>query len=187
MAGDIKYRDLNGDGVITSLDRVPIGFPTVPEIVYGFGFSAGYKNLDLSCFFQGSARSSFYIDAENTSPFVENQALLKAYSESYWSEDNRNIYALWPRLSNTNINNNLQASTWFLRNGAFLRLKTVELGYSFPRKLISKVHLTNARIYASGINLLTFSPFKLWDVEMGGNGLGYPIQRVINVGLNINF
>lgn len=187
MAGDIKYRDLNGDGVITSLDRVPIGFPTVPEIVYGFGFSAGYKNLDLSCFFQGSARSSFYIDAENTSPFVENQALLKAYSESYWSEDNRNIYALWPRLSNTPINNNLQASTWFLRNGAFLRLKTVELGYSFPRKLISKVHLTNARIYASGINLLTFSPFKLWDVEMGGNGLGYPVQRVINVGLNINF
>ena len=187
MAGDIKYRDLNGDGVITSLDRVPIGFPTVPEIVYGFGFSAGYKNLDLSCFFQGSARSSFYIDAENTSPFVDNQALLKAYSESYWSEDNRNIYALWPRLSNTAINNNLQASTWFLRNGAFLRLKTVELGYSFPRKLISKVHLTNARIYASGINLLTFSPFKLWDVEMGGNGLGYPVQRVINVGLNINF
>ena len=94
MAGDIKYKDINGDGQITETDMVPIGYPTSPEIIYGFGFSAGYKGFDLSCFFQGSARSSFWIDPENTAPFIGNQrTLLKAYADDHWSEENRNLYA----------------------------------------------------------------------------------------------
>jgi TonB-linked SusC/RagA family outer membrane protein len=136
-AGDIKYHDVNRDGQITELDKVPIGFPTDPEIMYGFGFSLGYKSIDFSCFFQGSARSSFWIDASATSPFHNETQLLKAYADNYWSEDNRNIYALWPRLSSTINSNNVQPSTWFMRDGAFLRLKSIELGYTLPKVVLA--------------------------------------------------
>ena len=188
MAGDIKYKDINGDGQITETDMVPIGYPTSPEIIYGFGFSAGYKGFDLSCFFQGSARSSFWIDPENTAPFIGNQrTLLKAYADDHWSEENRNLYALWPRLSATKRTNNYQKSTWFMRDGSFLRLKSVEMGYTIPEKITKKAHISMLRFYLSGTNLLTFSKFKLWDVEMGGKGLGYPVQMVINAGVQLNF
>lgn len=188
MAGDIKYRDMNGDGQITDLDRVPIGFPTIPEIVYGFGFSAGYKGFDFSAFFQGSARSSFWLDASNTSPFQNDIPLLKAYADNHWSEDNRNLYALWPRLSpNYSGNNFYHYSTWFMRNGAFLRVKTVELGYTLPESRSKKLMMKSTRIYVSGTNLFLLSGFNMWDIEMGGNGLGYPIQKVINVGAQIKF
>ena len=185
--GDIKYKDVNGDGQITPLDMVPIGYPTDPEIIYGFGFSSGYKRFDISCFFQGLARESFWIDPNATSPFVNNQRqLLKVYAEDHWSEDNQNVYALWPRLS-PNVNaNNTQMSTWFMRNGAFLRLKQLELGYTLPDVMLKKLQLTNARFYLNGSNLLNITSFKLWDVEMGGNGLGYPVQMVLNLGLQIS-
>jgi hypothetical protein len=111
MAGDIKYRDVNGDGQITELDIVPIGYPTVPEIIYGFGFSTGYKGFDFSMFFQGSARSSFWINATATSPFSNQNALLKAYANDHWSEENNNLYSLWPRLSTSVVNNNAQWNT----------------------------------------------------------------------------
>ncbi|MBO9154266.1 SusC/RagA family TonB-linked outer membrane protein [Chitinophaga sp. GCM10012297] len=186
-AGDIKYHDVNGDGQITTRDKVPIGYPTTPEIVYGFGFSMGYKNFDVSAFFQGLARESFWIDADSTAPFVNERALLQVYADDHWSESDRDLYAIWPRLSTRPIANNLQQSTWFMRNGAFLRLKTVELGYSIPPAALRRYKIDRIRIYASGINLLTFSKFKMWDVEMGGNGLGYPVQRVVNIGAQVSF
>lgn len=194
--GDIKYRDINNDGEITSLDMVPIGYPTQPEIVYGFGFSSGYKGFDVSCFFQGLARESFWIDPVATAPFVDvdgstsiisKNALLQVYANNHWTEENQNLYAIWPRLTNNINENNTQRSTWFMRDGSFLRLKTLEIGYSIPEKVIDKYHLNNCRIYFSGVNLLTFSKFKLWDPEMAGNGLGYPIQKVFNFGLQITF
>jgi TonB-linked SusC/RagA family outer membrane protein len=185
--GDIKYLDVNRDGRITAIDRVPIGNPTVPEIVYGFGFSAGYKGLDASCFFQGAANESFWINASSTSPFQGETQLLKVYADSHWSEDNRNMYAIWPRLSPVVNQNNIQTSTWFMRDGSFVRLKQAEAGYTIPGKWQKKLHLNTCRIYVSGTNLLLFSKFKLWDVEMAGNGLGYPIQRVFNIGLNLTF
>lgn len=187
-AGDIKYKDINKDGKITDQDKVPIGYPTSPEIIYGFGATIGYKSFDLNFFFQGSARSSFWIDPEATAPFIGGQsALLKAYADDHWSEDNRNLYALWPRLSQTNIANNQQTSTWFMRDGSFLRLKTVEFGYNISPKLISRYRIAGARVYLSGTNLMTFSKFKLWDPEMGGNGLGYPLQSVYNFGVLLTF
>ncbi|RZM27026.1 MAG: TonB-dependent receptor [Pedobacter sp.] len=200
MGGDIKYRDVNGDGKITVLDQVPIGFPTEPEIVYGFGLSAGFKGFDMSAFFQGLTRESFWIDPQATAPFVsytyqnevvrgvtQNQ-LLKAYADDHWSEENRNVYALWPRLSAPEVSqNNSQPSTWFMRNGAFLRLKQVEFGYTLPKRIADRLHMSAPRIYVNGTNLLTFSKFGLWDVEMAGNGLGYPVQKVFNLGLNVAF
>jgi hypothetical protein len=86
-----------------------------------------------------------------------------------------------------NINNNLQASTWWLRNGSFMRLKSLELGYTLPGKLLQNLKIENVRIYFNGLNLLTWSSFKLWDPELGGNGFAYPIQKVYNVGVNVNF
>ncbi|MDR0543147.1 MAG: TonB-dependent receptor [Dysgonamonadaceae bacterium] len=199
-AGDIKYKDINKDGIIDENDQVPIGFPTTPEIIYGFGISAGYKKFDISCFFQGSALSSFWIDAEASAPFINhksndnllngfttNRALLQYWADSHWSEDDKNIYALWPRLSSTVNENNLQRSTWFMRDGTFLRLKTVEIGYSLPESWIRQAKVQSARLYATGNNLLVFSKFKMWDPEMAGNGLAYPVQRVINIGINVEF
>ncbi|MGY3052053.1 TonB-linked SusC/RagA family outer membrane protein [Pedobacter sp. UYEF25] len=184
--GDIKYTDVNRDGQITGADMVPIGNPRLPEIVYGFGFSSGFKNFDFSAFFQGLSNESFWIDSRATSPFNNETQLLKAYADSHWSEDSRDIYSLWPRLSSTVNENNSQLSTWFMRDGAFLRLKQVEIGYKIPQGIQHRLHTSNFRIYANATNLLNFSKFNLWDVEMGGDGLGYPIQRVFNLGINIS-
>ena len=196
LGGDIKYRDINGDDKITELDMVPIGFPTSPEIIYGFGLSMGYRGLDFSFFFQGLAHESFWIDVNKSAPFidpdtsnsiVEKNQLLKVFADNHWSEDNRNVQALWPRLSATVIENNAQTSTWFMRDGAFLRLKSVEVGYKIPDRLMNRAYIKNLRLYVSGTNLLTFSKFKLWDPEMAGNGLGYPVQRVLNFGAQLTF
>lgn len=195
MAGDIKYRDVNGDGKISELDKVPIGFPTTPEIIYGFGLSAGYKGFDASFFFQGAARESFWLDPKSVTPFLDGDdedglsgynSVLQVFADDHWSESNRDAYALWPRLANYEVTNNNQTSTWFMEDGSFLRLKSVEIGYTLPKRLADKVLLKNLRLYVSGTNLFYFSRFKLWDPEMAGNGLGYPIQRVFNVGLNIS-
>lgn len=185
--GDIKYTDVNRDGEITSADLVPIGYPTVPELVYGFGFSLGYKNFDISAFFQGTARESFSINVAQTAPFQDQTQLLEVYADSHWSENNRDLYAVWPRLSYTLNSNNNQPSTWFMRDGGFLRVKQIEIGYNLPKSIQKSLHTSNLRLYVNGSNLLTFSKFGWWDPEMAGNGLGYPIQRVINVGLNISF
>lgn len=185
--GDIKYTDVNRDGKIDAADQVAIGYPTVPEIVYGFGFSTGYKGFDFSMFFQGAARQSFWINPSSTAPFVNDTQVLKAYADSYWSEENQNVYALWPRLSTSLNSNNTATSTWWMRNAAFLRLKQMEFGYTIPNRITEKIKMNNLRFYVSGSNLLLFSKFKMWDVEMAGNGLGYPIQRVINFGLNLTF
>ena len=195
LPGDIKYKDINGDGIINEIDQVPIGYPTTPEINYGFGLSAGYKNFDMSVFFQGQGRSSFWIDAATMSPFrqfssggrVVETGLAKFIADNHWTELSQNPNAGWPRLSNTLIDNNNVRSTWFLRNNTFLRLKSAEIGYQLPDKLVKKIGLTSLRCYLSGTNLLLFSSFKLWDVEMGGNGLGYPLQRVYNLGINLSF
>jgi TonB-linked SusC/RagA family outer membrane protein len=193
--GDIKYTDVNRDGQITPADMVPIGNPTSPELIYGFGFSAGYKGFDVSVFFQGLGNESFWISLVDdynkktisTAPFQNETQLLKAYADSHWSEEHQDMYALWPRFSATLNPNNTQTSTWFMRNGSFLRLKQAEIGYTVPGKWQQKLHIDQLRFYISGTNLLLFSKFKLWDAEMAGYGLGYPIQRVFNIGINLTF
>jgi TonB-linked SusC/RagA family outer membrane protein len=195
MAGDIKYKDINGDNVIDNNDQVPIGYPSVPEINYGFGISAGYKNIDFSCFFSGQARSSFWIDPKATAPFINDmgdgvtatRALLQYWADSHWDESNRNIYALWPRLSDAEVKNNTVTSTWFMRSGDILRLKSLEIGYTLPKKFVNIAGMQNVRFYASGTNLFGISKFKMWDPEMGNNGLAYPLQRVFNLGVTVEF
>lgn len=183
LAGDIKYRDIPNaegvcDGVIDANDRVYTGHPTVPEIVYGFGPSFSYKKWDFSCFFQGAARVSIVMS--DFHPFGTDalRNVQKFIADDYWSESNQNIHAAYPRLSKQYNENNTVNSTYWLRNGAFLKLKDAEVGYN--HKLF--------RIYLRGSNLLTFSPFDLWDPEQGsGNGMFYPTQRSVNVGIQFSF
>ena len=199
LAGDIKYRDINNDGVINADDRVPLGYPYTPEIIYGFGGAFGYRNFDFGIYFQGSGRSSFFINPSKIQPYnkvfydnnnnlmspgYENR-VMSAIAESHWTEDNRNLYAFWPRLSTYQIANNNVTSTWWMRNGSFLRLKSLDAGYTFDK--LGKVKLDNVRLYFSAINLFTWSKFKLWDPEMKADGLGYPIQAVYSLGVQINF
>ncbi len=196
MPGDIKYKDINDDGIINSYDMVPIGYTAVPQIESGVGFSFGAHGFDFSCFFRLAGRVSFMIDptgnsygdgSVGTAPFIGNHSLMQAWADDHWSESNRDPYALWPRLSNTARPNNEQPSTWWLRDGSYIRLKSAEIGYTIPSKYTRKIKAENIRIYVSGLNLFTLSKFDLWDVEMGSSGLNYPIQRVFNLGANINF
>jgi TonB-linked SusC/RagA family outer membrane protein len=195
LPGDIKYKDVNRDGLINNLDMVPLGKPQTPEINYGFGLSAGYKNVDLSVFFSGLAQRSFWIDPGAMAPFVKTgvdigileNGLAQFIADDHWTEQNQNIHAAWPRLSDYGVVNNYQPSSWWMRDGSFLRLKSAELGYSLPKRWIEPARVASCRLYLSGTNLLLFSKFKLWDIEMGGSGLGYPLQRVFNLGLNIDF
>jgi hypothetical protein len=179
---------------VDNLDFVPIGHPTTPEIIYGFGLSVAYKRFDLNFFFQGLARESFWLNQNNVTPFIDGDAedgrvgqnaVMKAIADSYWSESNRNAYAFWPRLANYRIENNRQMNTWFMQNGAFLRLKSVDIGYTLPKEWLRRYKVSNLRIYASGSNLAFWSAFKLWDPEMAGSGFDYPLQKVYNVGFNI--
>lgn len=195
QAGDIKYKDINGDGRVNSDDQVHIGYPTVPEINYGFGLSGGYKNFDVSFFFQGQDRVSFFIDPNarrddrfGIAPFDGHRGALKIIADDHWNPNNPVSHAFWPRLSATvNQNNSQQNSTWWLRNGRFLRMKTLEVGYTLPNKWFGPIPFSMVRVYFTGQNLFSISDFKLWDPEMGGNGLAYPLQRVYNVGLNVTF
>lgn len=181
--GDVKYLDqpdLEGkfDGKITTDDRVPLGYPIIPEIVYGFGPSMKWKNIDFSFFFQGQARVSLMMS--NFVPFgsQERRNVLQWIADDYWSRDNQNIHARYPRLTQENNNHSMAASSFWLRNAAFLKLKNLEVGYNFK----------GARVYFSATNLLTLSSFKLWDPEMGGgSGMAYPLQRTFNIGLQLTF
>lgn len=198
LGGDIKYVDVNKDGVVNSDDMVAIGFPTVPEITYGFGPSIGYKSFDLSFFFSGNARTSLFINpnyytASNqrygVAPFGNRfapNAVLQAWADSYWSEEHQNIYAQWPRLSQEPTANNTQTSTFWMRDGSFIRLKQAELGWNLKGVKVKRLNVQNVRVYLSATNLFKISSFKLWDPEMGGNGLAYPLQRVFNFGVNVN-
>ncbi len=186
--GDIKYKDINNDGIVNDNDMVPIGYPSVPEFSYGFGLSAGYKNWDISFFFQGQGHNSFFIDPSRIAPFMNYRNAVSYIADDHWSPNNPVSHAFWPRLSTeNNASNYKKESTWWLRDGRYLRLKTIELGYSLPKNTLRKVGLSNLRFYFSGLNLLCFSSFNLWDPEMGDNGLGYPLQRVYNIGVQFDF
>jgi TonB-linked SusC/RagA family outer membrane protein len=189
--GDIKYKDINGDGVIDSFDEVAIGNTPTPEVVYGFGTTIAYKGFDVSVFFQGAASMSFMLGGVGFFPFIEEgfRGSLSQYALDRWTAENPNEDVLFPRLSyGTSSMNNTRPSTWWQRDASYLRLKTAEIGYTLPKSVTEKLRIKTMRVYANGFNLLTWSKFKFWDPELGnGNGAKYPIQRNINFGVNVNF
>lgn len=175
--GDIKYRDLNGDGVIDSYDSSLISeYGSTPRIQYGIGVNLKYKNFDLGVFFNGSAMRK--ISVKDIHPFGEgDRNIFQFIADDYWTEANPNPDAKYPRLGLTNgsVANNQQTSTYWMRNGNFVRFKTLEVGYRFKY----------GRIYLNGDNIAIFSPFKEWDPEL--EWYKYPLQRTFNIGLQLNF
>ena len=188
--GDIKYKDINGDGLINEYDEVPIGWGNVPEIIYGVGFSVGWKNLSLTAMFQGAAHVDAMLSGEGVLPFAQGSGrgnLLSNITDR-WTEQNPRQDAFYPRLSIGTINMNYEKSTWWLKNTSYLRLKNVELSYTLPDRWMKHIRLENARIFIQGVNLLTFSPFDIWDVELGdGRGAAYPNISSASLGLSFNF
>ena len=190
--GDIKYKDINGDGQVDQYDKVAIGYTAIPEINYGFGVSIGYKGFDASVFFNGVAHVTRQIGGSNlygasSSPQLTGQ-VFKDVAQNHWTVDNQNVNAPYPRLGTTRSNNNVQTSDYWTRDMSFLRLKNAEIGYTFPKKWTKKAGIQALRLYVMGTNLLTFSDFKLWDPELDtAYGTRYPITRNVSVGLNINF
>ena len=187
--GDIKYLDLNGDGIVDSYDTKPIGYLDIPEIVYGFGFSLQWKAFDLSAFFQGVAHVNFSTLTDQTQAFVgrnlkESSVFADLYGNT-WTPENPG--AKYPRMTTGAVDNNNQLSTFWMADGRYLRLKNLELGYTLPKRIANKIAMQNLRVYLSGVNLFTFSPFKLWDPDLQTGATNYPNNRIINIGLTIGF
>ena len=191
MPGDIKYRDVNGDGIVNDKDYVPIGATNRPNLIYGFGFSAQWKGFDVNVLFQGAGKSTFFIDGYTVYPFKDGDwgnILTDVVKSNRWIlGENEDPNAKYPRLSYGGNNNNYQSSTYWMRNGSYLRLKNLEVGYTIPKSIVNKIRLNNIRIYFMGTNLVTFSSFKLWDPELGSsNGQVYPLSKAYTLGLTIN-
>jgi len=199
LPGDVKYKDVNGDGVINDKDVVPIGYTTVPNLSYGFGFSLTWKAIDFNVLFQGSGKSDFFIGGNSIYPFngsetgnilekVANPADRWVSREISGDPSTENPDAMLPRLSYGGSANNYRNSTFWLRDGSYLRLKNMDIGYHFPKKLVNKLAVESARIGFIGYNLLVFSPFNWWDPEIGSSdGAKYPITKTYSLNLTVNF
>jgi len=191
--GDIKYADWNGDNLIDNYDAHRIGNGDVPNMVYGFGFNTTWKNFSFGAFFQGTNGAERIIAGDGIIPFNNStgadRSNLFAVANDRWTVDNPNPNAFYPRLAygNTENANNAQISSWWLKDIDFIRLKTLDLGYSFPKSILPKWGVKSIRAYVNAVNLLTFSKFKLWDPELNtSNGTRYPNVRTISMGLIIN-
>ena len=187
--GDLKYKDINGDGIVDTDDYVAIGRTAIPEINYGFGANISYKDFDVAFFFQGIGNVTGFIGGETIDMSDTNQLFSNVYQDvalNYWRPDRPN--AKYPRLAISGSENNKAPSTHNQVDKSFMRLKSAEIGYTLPKEVCHKMGISLVRFYVSGTNLLTFSKFKLWDPEIDNSqGSSYPNMRVFNIGLNFNF
>lgn len=201
--GDIKYKDVNGDGIVDDNDIVAIGSTATPSLIYGFGASVQWKNFDFNVHFQGSGKSTVMLNGKTIWAFSQDrygQILSDLVDDRYVDAEtaaqlgipaNENPNASYPRLvylQGGAGHNNYRASSYWMRDCSYLRLKNLEFGYNLPQGLLESMHLEQFRIFLQGSNLLTFSDFKLWDPEMGSsNGEAYPLSKTVTLGLQVNF
>ena len=193
--GDVKYKDVNGDGVINNNDMIPIGYAPFPEISYGFSLGGSYKNFDFSILFQGAAKSSKKASKKFYQGWQQDGSALDFLKDWSWTQERyeRGENITFPHVSaDKSQAHNYQNSTLWIRDSKYLRLKNVELGYTFTNEVLKKLHIESARIYVNGTNLFTWSG--LWkgeDPEVpsynDNNYEPYPLVRTVNMGLNINF
>lgn len=190
--GDIRYKDLNGDNEITETDKTAIGGTVNPELVYGFGANINWRGFDLGIFFQGNGRT-YRVIGDGQKNFLPGSTLgaegniFKNASDA-WTIDNPSQDAFYPRLHMGYNAHNTQTSDWWLKDMSMLRLKNLEIGYSFPSNLIKKAAMEYARVFLRGTNICHFSNFKLWDPELStNNGLKYPIMSTYSIGLQVRF
>jgi TonB-linked SusC/RagA family outer membrane protein len=194
-AGFFKYQDLNGDNQITPEDRAYIGNPN-PDFTYGLNLGANYKNFDLSLFFYGSQGheifnyNKWWLDFW---PSFQNQKSKNALNNSWTPE---RTSATTPKASNkSNFSNNTQSVSYYVEDGSFFRLKNIQVGYTFPTSMISKIGLSRARVYVQGVNLFTITGYTGLDPDLNTNadtsfGVdegAYPLVKQYLIGLNIGF
>ena len=191
-AGDIMYQDMNNDGKIDDSDRLWLGNGDVPEINYGFGFNIDYKAFSFGLLFQGTAQANRFVGGI-VKPFNDaGSGAVYSNITDRWSEANPNQQAFYPRLSYQSDalgnQNNFVNSTWWLKDMSFLRLKTLQLTYRLPKTFVQKLRLQNASVYLMGLNMFTFSKWKLWDPELNtDNGTRYPNTTTYTLGINFSF
>jgi TonB-linked SusC/RagA family outer membrane protein len=192
-AGDIRYKDISGpngtpDNKIDAFDRSVLG-NYFPRYEYSFNLAAQFKGFDFTAFLQGVGKMDNYLSGTGSQPFYSAsfQGSIYEHQKDYWSPSNPN--AAYPRLTANSITNNYVTSSFWMRSGAYLRLKNVVLGYTLPKSLTGKVKLSSARLYVSGQNLVTWSNyFPGFDPEQKDTaGEFYPIMKTYTVGLNVNF
>jgi hypothetical protein len=180
--GDLRYKDVNGDGKIDPNDIVPIGKDYNPQIVYGLSPSVSFKGFDLSVLLQGAANRDFY----NQVWAFDNSSSAPTNTLDYWTPTNQN--ATYPRITTQPTTNNTQFSSFWVINGSYLRLKTATLGYTVPLSVMKKLRMQSIRFYLSGQNLATWSKIKNFDPEVSSrSGQYYPQMKVVTIGANVTF
>ena len=186
--GDIKYRDVNGDNVIDNNDRVTVP-GRFPKFEYSFNGNASWKGFDLSFLFQGVEGRRIYTDGWGLEPFIQGAAPTLDFVNNRWTGAGTSnfypkIYYGWD-----GTNPNRRASTWYLQDASFLRLKNLTVGYIIPANITSKVSIDRIRLYFSGDNLLTFTKYKGLDPERAGDGrfVQYPQNKIVSFGVNVEF
>lgn len=195
--GDIRYKDVNGDGIINADDQVPIGYSNFPEVIFGLSLGGEYKGFDFSILFQGATNVSNWPSRRSTSGFYLNTgAGLDLYDKS-WSYENytQGLPIIYPHFSGATGEANMthlhQFSTFWYKDATYLRLKNAEIGYTLSKGLITKLGLSSCRIFINGNNLLTWCNLLPGLDPEYANGTGnrepYPITRVYNLGLKVNF
>lgn len=185
--GDIKYKDVNGDGIIDSYDKVPMGYGDTPELVYGLTLGVTYKGFGINALLQGAARVSHTVAGRVAFPFLANGNIFENQL-NYWTPENQT--ADLPAISNINTGNanNIQPSSFWIRNADYLRLNTLELYYDFQKPVSTKAFIKNVRVFANAYNLFTWTNYNSpMDPQADEAGLGMPITRNMSLGCSIKF
>ena len=191
QVGDLKYKDMNGDGFIDDRDVTYIGYSDIPENTYSLSLGCEWKGITFSMMFQGVDHVSRYYDAEAMYAFV-NGGKVKEHHLGRWNPNASDAYNLanasYPLLHyDANGNHNQRVNSFFLKNGAFVRLKNIELGYNLPSKWINRLAMSECRVFVNANNLITWDHLDdLVDPESSGSNK-YPIMKTVNVGVNIRF
>lgn len=189
--GDIRYLDYNGDGIIDDNDTHAIGRGAKPEIMFGFDLAIAWKNVDISVFFQGAANFNAYFTDELQSPLMNGASSFRAFTDRWHRADLYDPNSAWipgkyPSTYAGGLESNRKVSTFWMQNATYIRLKDLQIGYTFSPKLMKKVGIDYLRVYASGFNLLTVTGLKLLDPEApSGRGAYYPQQKIYTFGLNL--
>lgn len=189
VPGDMRYKDINGDGIIDQNDETPIGYSTVPEITFSGQFGFSYKNFDMSLMLQGATNVT--VNPTNEIGWDNRFGAFFQEHLDRWTPETA-VTATYPLLRKASLpnTNNYYTSTFWLKDGSYLRLKNMQVGYTIPRKVLKKTPLNSVRVYANGFNLFTLTEVTYVDPEMDpskSNGFYYPQQKVYNVGINVTF
>lgn len=189
--GDIKYKDLNGDGVINAYDRTWIGFAREPQVMFGFGFTFAWKGFDLSLNFTGTARTDLLIDSSSMWPFLLDYPgynVLREYYDNRFIPGGDNANAKYPVVHNGTSSNNYTINTLYQHDASYVKLKTAEFGYNFPKHIYSKLGATSMRLFVNGNNLFSLDKIKIMDPESNHLGAAtYPTQRALTIGFQLGF